>query len=245
MRRTFGFVFILIVSMVLALSPTTARAELLSDSDQQQSVDHGRRSHVQRLFVCRHGQYAQSEQCERLWLSTNAAGDAGLLFQGAFLDFPGTGGSDAFVDFHVGVNNGVSKITVAATLAGNPVVLGTGPGIISITETFLPENANAIMSVYDVTPGSTLLSNTVNFNPGYTSLDVQKDILAFSGSASSVPTLSFFTQTFHVVPEPASASLLGLGAFGLMVALAAPQYCSSSRCGGGTGALLTTPESPR
>ena len=66
-------------------------------------------------------------------------------------------------------------------------------------------------------PGSTKLTDTVSLSPGYTAIDVQKDILAFSTSLLGVPTLSLFTQTFHVVPEPNSVTLLGIALAALVV----------------------------
>ncbi len=150
---------------------------------------------------------------------TDAAGDFGLLFQGAFLDFLGGSGSDALLGFRVTVLNPDYAIT-GASLAGNPAVLG-GNGIMSVTETFLPSDPAATMSIYSISPGVSKLTDSVTFAYGHQSLYVQKDILAFAAAVGGgVPTLSFFTQTFHQspsynIPEPATAVLLGVGLFGL------------------------------
>jgi hypothetical protein len=149
----------------------------------------------------------------------DAAGDFGLLFQGAFLDFLGGSGSDALLGFRVTVLDPDFMIT-GATLTGNPAVLG-GSGIMSITETFLPSDPAAMMSIYSISPGMSKPTDSVTFPYGRQSLYVQKDILAFAASSGGgVPTLSFFTQTFHQspshpIPEPASAVLLGIGLLGL------------------------------
>ncbi|MBI2826553.1 MAG: PEP-CTERM sorting domain-containing protein [Planctomycetia bacterium] len=145
---------------------------------------------------------------------TDGAGNFGLLFQGAFLDFIGGGGSDALLDFTVTVMND-DKVITGATLSGNPAVLG-GDGAISLTETFLPDDAHSL-SIFDIKPGLTKPTDAITFAHGFRTLHVQKDILAFSaGEHGGVPTMSFFTQTFvqspaPPIPEPATVTLFGLG----------------------------------
>ena len=149
----------------------------------------------------------------------NPAGDFGLQFQGAFLDFLGGSGSDALLGFHVTVLDPDFAIT-GATLTGNPAVLG-GNGVMSVTETFLPDNPFATLNIYSISPGTSKLTDSVTFAQEYHSLYVQKDILAYSAASNGgVPTLSYFTQTFQQspsinIPEPASAVLLGIAMSGL------------------------------
>ena len=64
------------------------------------------------------------------------AGNLGLRFQGAFIDAPGGGGSDALITYTVTVTDPRYVIT-DAHLEGNPVVIGAG--IMSVTETFTPD----------------------------------------------------------------------------------------------------------
>lgn len=146
---------------------------------------------------------------------TDGFGNFGLKFQGSFVDFVGGAGSDALVEFRVTVTNPNNKI-VGADLTANPQVIG-GNGVISITETFLPDNASAVLNVFDIVPGGFQPTDSVNFPGQYTSLRVQKDILAFSaGNPGGVPTLSFFTQTFRQIPEPSTWALLGFGSMALV-----------------------------
>jgi hypothetical protein len=142
---------------------------------------------------------------------TSVGGDNGLMFQGAFLDSLGPGGSDALIGYQVAeltVGNAIS----GADLAGVPTVL-SGSGIMSVTESFLPTDSSDIFSIYSVAPGSTQANNGVVFGTPFTSLTVQDSVLAFAGSGA--PGLSFFTATFHTtsvpIPEPASVTLLGIG----------------------------------
>ena len=58
------------------------------------------------------------------------AGNFGLRFQGAFIDAPGGGGSDALITYTVTVTDPRYVIT-DAHLEGNPVVIGAG--IMSVT----------------------------------------------------------------------------------------------------------------
>lgn len=147
--------------------------------------------------------------------SFDLSGNAGLTFQGAFLDFATFSGSDALVNFQVTVINGGGPI-VSATLTGNPTVLG-GAGVIAATGTFLPDDP-ASSSVYAIAPGSAHLTDSIAFATGHTALSVQESILAFS--LGGTPILSFFTQSFiqspenttiPSVPEPAALALLGTG----------------------------------
>ena len=141
----------------------------------------------------------------------SGGGDMGLTFQGAFQDFLGGAGSDALIGYHVTVlaaNIGI----VGSTLSGVPTVLG-GSGIVSVTESFQPTNFNDLFSIYSLSPGSSQTTNSVAFAGNYSSLVVQESVLAFSaGGAAGV---SFFNATFATapisIPEPASATLLGLG----------------------------------
>jgi hypothetical protein len=153
---------------------------------------------------------------------TDGAGDIGLIFQGAFTDFgPGTG-SDALIGFKVTELDPSRQLT-GATLAGNPSVQG-GTGSASVTETFLPNDTGLLLSIFNNSPGLTQLVDSGSFATTQSTVMVQKDLLAFSGSiGGGVPTMSFVTQTFHEtsipIPEPTSLILLAFGfcGFGLLI----------------------------
>lgn len=149
---------------------------------------------------------------------TDAAGDTGLMFQGAFIDFLGGSGSNALIGFSVTETDSTKTLT-GASLTGNPSVLG-GSGVASVTETFLPSDTSLSLSIFSISPGTSKLSDSGSFAVGHTQVIVQKDVLALSASVGGgIPTMSFITQTFHEtkhdIPEPAGIVLLSTALVGL------------------------------
>jgi len=143
------------------------------------------------------------------------AGNLGIQFQGGFTDLAGGGSSDALITYIVTATGGF-QIT-DAHIDGNPDVVG-GTGAISVTESFTPDAPNT-MSIFDIVPGSTQVSDSTIFATPHTSLHVQKDILGVAGTG--LATLSFVNQTYSQTPEPGSLALLmGLGVTGTTFAYA-------------------------
>jgi len=143
------------------------------------------------------------------------AGNLGIQFQGGFTDLPGGGSSDALITYVVTSLQGAT--ITDAHIDGNPDVVG-GTGALSITESFTPDAPNT-MSIFDIEPGATQVSDSTIFATPHSSLHVQKDILGVAGDG--IATLSFVNQTYSQVPEPGSMALLmGLGVTGTTFAYA-------------------------
>ena len=140
--------------------------------------------------------------------TTDGQGNLGIRFIGPFVDQFGDGPSDALLEYTVTATD-PHKLISDVHLAANTRVIGDGYA--SITETFLPEDPNTSLAVYDLNPGPTQLSDWADLTIPQRSLHVQKDILMNAASASSLATLSFIDQTFSQVPEPSAATLWLLG----------------------------------
>ena len=136
-------------------------------------------------------------------------GNFGIRLQGGFVDLPGGGSSDAVVTFNVTALNR-TQLIIDAHLAANVALLG--PGLASVTETFLPLFPTMSLLVYD-TPGAILLTDSVDFGTPVRTLPVQKDIILFSAAdagQAGFASLSFVDQTFSQIAEPSTISLIGL-----------------------------------
>jgi len=142
-------------------------------------------------------------------------GDYGIRFQGSFIDQVGGDASDAVITFNVSVAPGSNLAISDVTMSANPAVFA-GPGLASVTETFLPAITDDKLVVYDFGGGNDKLLDHIEFAQTYTTLPVQKDIILHATGDTGAVTMSFLDQTFSQVPEPSSlllalGSLLGLG----------------------------------
>jgi hypothetical protein len=143
------------------------------------------------------------------------SGDYGVRFQGSFIDQVGGDASDAVITFNVSVAPGSNLAISDVTMSANPAVFA-GPGLASVTETFLPTITDDKLVVYDFGGGNDKLLDHIDFAQTYTTLPVQKDIILHATGDTGAVTMSFLDQTFSQVPEPSTlllalGSLLGLG----------------------------------
>lgn len=142
-------------------------------------------------------------------------GDYGIRFQGGFIDQPGGDASDVLVRFSVSVPIGSPLAIDGVTLSANPAVF-EGPGLASVTETFLPEVDDQLMVIYDFGDGNHKLLDSITFDQPFTTLHVQKDVILHAIGDTGAATMSFFDQTFSQVPEPSSMVLVLGGLLGLL-----------------------------
>jgi hypothetical protein len=145
---------------------------------------------------------------------TDAQGNFGIRFQGGFVDQAGGSSSDALITFNVSVPPGSNLLISDAHLLANPAVFA-GPGLASVTETFLPTIVDDKLVVYDFGNGDDKLADAIVFSQTYTTLPVQKDIILHATGAEGAVTMSFVDQTFSQVPEPTSLALAAIGIMGL------------------------------
>lgn len=148
-------------------------------------------------------------------------GNYGIRFQAGFVDsLLSPGASDAAVTFDVTALDPKSLIT-DAHLIGDPFVFGD-EGAAGVVETIRPEGTDKFFQmgiIADALSGETILKDWVDFDKGYRTIHVKKDIFvsaeAVTPNALSRPTISIIDQTFSqtTIPEPAALVLLGsLGA---------------------------------
>ena len=148
---------------------------------------------------------------------TDDDGNLGIRFQGAFVDlFGGGGGSDALITYKV---TSLGAPIIDVHLAANTAVVGVPGekvGFMGITETFIPDDTELSLAVFDIEPGSRSLVARGEFSEPHQILRVQKDILAFSASEGTAATVSFVDQTFSQVPEPSTVVLAGVALLSLL-----------------------------
>ena len=149
-------------------------------------------------------------------------GNYGIEFLGDFSDKPGNGASIAVIRYQVEVLDPNKRIS-GAHIYGDPSV--TGNGLVKVTETFLPEVDNKLMTIYHISPdGGFQLVDSADFtNPTdlNTTLHVQKSIRADAQTAGGDAAIIRISQTFSqvLVPEPSTAVILitGLALLGCFV----------------------------
>lgn len=137
-------------------------------------------------------------------------GNLGIRFVGPFVDLPGSGPSDAVLEYKVTATDRSQRIH-DVYLAANAKVVG-GPGFATVTETFLPQEPTLSLSVYDLQPGGQRLTDWAYLTRPRLTVHVQKGIMLYAASRDSLATISFIDQSFSQIPEPAAmmTSILGI-----------------------------------
>jgi hypothetical protein len=125
---------------------------------------------------------------------------SGIRVQGGFDDFAGGGPSVVDITYRVSTLDPGLTFS-AATLMGNPVIIGTGD--FTITQTFA--GVPTSLSIFDTVPGSSHYLSTLDLPSGLSSLNVALSIAA--NATTGAGTASIVDQSFGVVPEPNSAAI--------------------------------------
>lgn len=144
--------------------------------------------------------------CDRIEL-TFGDSSGGL---GGFIASASNGGTyDYLLNFDVYTPDGISSASLSQ-LAG-----GAGPSFANITESisFLDLNGNPTGVGLNTDENFTSDSTVLPGSPAHVS--VAKDILlqSFGGSSAQI---SQFSQSYYLVPEPSSISLVGVGLLSLL-----------------------------
>lgn len=208
-RSLLGFLTVLI-ALVMGVS---TQAALLSDLIANNgTVQNGDKLFSDFTYVAT----GQNPPSDRVNVDpiVDGQGNLGIRISGGFLDLDDNGASDALITFRVRVTDPRYLIN-DVHLAFNGDILGPPgtPGLVGITETFLPTDPNTQLSVFQLQPsGATQLTDWADLSQPVSELWVQKDIILFAG-AGAAATISFIDQTFSQiqVPEPTSLALMGLG----------------------------------
>lgn len=159
---------------------------------------------------------------------TDADGNLGIRFQGAFQDLPDFGfqvSSDAAVTYEVSINPEFVRrgwLITDAHLVGSGVGVAGQGSYITVDESFTGNNPpiTSTLSVFEsrLNQGGRQLEDSVVFNRGYTRLRVQKDILARASEHAILPArITIIDQTFsQSIPEPTAFVMAGLTLCGLL-----------------------------
>ena len=97
------------------------------------------------------GQHAYCRQCQCESVH-GRDGNLGIRFQGGFADVFGGAGSDALSSYTV---TSLGQPIIDVHLAGNPAVIGPdgAEDIVTVTETFIPDDDELVLTIFDFTPG--------------------------------------------------------------------------------------------
>ncbi len=135
----------------------------------------------------------------------------GIQFSSGFA----AGGDSAWEDVLLGytVATSTGLITdLGLGFNGTAITFG-GYSISQVVETAYAPGIVGVATVTVSTLGSNTYEDLLQFEPGYSSIRIAKDI--YLGAYLGSSTISLIDQTFSTVPLPGVLGLLGIGALGL------------------------------
>lgn len=149
----------------------------------------------------------------QIQVNLSAISPTGIAFSGSFNAFTGQ-----IFDYVLGYTVTAARSTVITGLTLSDVGTSTSPGFASVVEAAYSGGTQVAVLAVSTAP-NTPRNPSVNFNPGYTQLTVQKDI-NLDGNASGTAQISIIDQLISTgpgtnipsVPEP--SEVLGTIAFG-------------------------------
>ena len=144
-------------------------------------------------------------------ISVSAAGTS-LFLDGFFSASPGAPGPlDSKISFTASSTAGISAVSLSALFGV------TGNGFASITEDIFTAPGGTMIGHAVITSGGPSTA-TAFLNGIYSSVYIVKDI-GYTALAGGTASISGISQSFTVVPEPASVVMMGLGVVGALGAV--------------------------
>jgi hypothetical protein len=222
--RRFGVLFAAAAVWLAGVGMPLAHADFLSDFVDANGDSNGNSFHYAGLtfsdFTYRPIDQAPTASQVTVAGVTDVFGNTGINFGGAWTPTAATNPIDWRLTYTVTRDDGAGFTDIHMT--GNPLVTPMGStGSSIVTETVSgdnpPQPGLGTISIYSINNGGgpvTQDTDSLSWSTPSLSLHVEKDI--FLSNGTGIATLSFFDQTFSVVPEPGSIVLMGMGCLGMI-----------------------------